>query len=384
MLPFSGFGFFVLSFVMLGLLHGFREHLSRLMSYPTLVALLTCSYVLLAVPRGHLLLVYALILFFLVHQYRERKLPLALVLVVLIFPLLVSKLRLSLPEDMAATLPALGVTGLSYFTFRGIQMMMDSRHQPVLSFRQTVSFLLFPPALLAGPIDRSHRFCGDLDRGYQQLTKQNLLTGLRLMAEGYVLKNLFAELVDSWWLARFPVSSDALSDMLGQAYGYTAFLYFDFAGYSLMAIGLALTMGINLPANFDKPWLAMNPKEFWQRFHITLGSFLNDYFFKPIYKNLAGRSFFRRHRLAAQNISLFLTFTLMGCWNGLTWYYVTSGMMFGLASVLHNSYARRLYEGLPGTAPDPLHLRLYRLAGWAVLFNYVVCALYLFSGRVPI
>lgn len=384
MLPFSGFGFFFIGFSMLGLLHAFKGILARWMVYPTLMATLTLFYIFLIVPRGYLLVIYALILLFVVHKYRQRTWSLATALSIIIFPLVISKFKLALPGDLATLLPSLGVVGLSYFTFRSIQLMMDSRYQPALDFRRTVSFLLFPPTLLAGPIDRSDRFCGDLDQGYQRLTNQNLLVGLHLMAEGYILKNLFAALVEFWWLAKFPVSSRALPDMLGQAYGYTVFLYFDFAGYSLMAIGLALAMGIALPANFDKPWLSLNPKEFWRRFHITLGSFLNDYFFKPIYKKLAGTVFFRRRRLAAQNVSLFLTFSLMGCWNGLTWYYIASGMMFGLASVFHNSYAQRLQDKLFGDAPNPKYLRLFKFAGWLVLCNYVVCALYLFSGRIPV
>ena len=70
--------------------------------------------------------------------------------------------------------------------------------------------------------------------------------------------------------------------MLKDMYGYTAYLYFDFAGYSLMAIGLGRMMGVELPKNFDKPWLTQNAPEFWKRWHISLGDWLRDYFFRPI------------------------------------------------------------------------------------------------------
>lgn len=384
MLPFSSFGFFVVSFALIGLIHFFKPFLASKVAYPTLIASLTFFYVILAVPRGHLLVIYAAIIFFLMSVYIKKKISLGISLGIIIFPLVVSKLKLVLPEDWALSLPKLGVIGLSYVTFRGIQLLMDCRFQPVLDFKKTFSFLLFPPTLLAGPIDRSYRFCPDIENGYQQLTAQNILNGLYLLTVGYIFKNFLSVLVESWWLARFPQSSQALHDMLGQAYGYTVFLYFDFAGYSLMAMGMALMLGISLPANFDKPWFASNPREFWQRFHITLGSFLNDYFFKPIYKKLASKSFFRSRRLFAQNIALFLTFLLMGCWNGLTWHYIVSGMMFGLASVLHNSFAQRIQNKLLGGVKGHLYVRLYGVIGWLVLCNYIVCALYLFSGRVPV
>jgi membrane protein involved in D-alanine export len=123
------------------------------------------------------------------------------------------------------------------------------------------------------------------------------------------------------------------------AYAYLFYLFFDFAGYSLLAIGAGNFIGIQVPINFNKPFLAVNPKEFWKRWHKSLGDWLNDYFFKPIFKDLTSRGIFKS--ITRQNIALMLTFTLMGFWNGFELHFILSGMLFGLYSVIHNYYVYR-------------------------------------------
>ena len=89
-------------------------------------------------------------------------------------------------------------------------------------------------------------------------------------------------------------------------YAYYLFLFFDFAGYSLMAFGLGKMFGINVPINFNRPFISRNPQEFWLRFHKTLGDWLKDYFFIPFYKYFSTNWFFKDHRLACQNICLLI------------------------------------------------------------------------------
>ena len=180
-------------------------------------------------------------------------------------------------------------------------------------------------------------------------------------------------------MKKFNQQSHEWVHILGTAYSYTVYLVLDFSGYSLMAVGLSYMMGIKLPMNFNKPWLTKNPADLWRRFHITLGSFLNDYFFKPIYMWLARKNFFKTHRLLAQNISLFLTFLLMGAWNGLKWNYILSGFMFGLSSVVYNTYQTQFKKSRHFLLSERM-LLVYRI----FFINYIVIALYLFSGKLPI
>jgi membrane protein involved in D-alanine export len=142
-------------------------------------------------------------------------------------------------------------------------------------------------------------------------------------------------------------------------------------------------IGINVPINFNHPYLAINPQDFWRRFHITLGSWLTDYFFKPIYKYLHSFKLLKGKRLLIQNISIILTFLLMGMWNGLTWYYIFSGFLFGMYSTIHNSYVVYVKRGgydMFNVFPQIISINLKRF----LMINGAVIALYFFSGRVPI
>ena len=182
--------------------------------------------------------------------------------------------------------PIFKILGISYITFRTIQAMVDSHNYGKLSFIEFTSFLLFPTTLLAEPIDRSYRFQEDLKKGYENLTFSNIGKGWDILIVGVLFKFVFAELVNKFWLYTIDENSVVLLDMINSAYSYTIYLFFDFAGYSAMAVGLSIMIGINVPMNFNHPYLAPNPQDFWRRFHITLGSWLTAYFFKPLYKYL--------------------------------------------------------------------------------------------------
>lgn len=299
---------------------------------------------------------------------------------------LVGSLLLALPMILVkldVETDALGFAGISYITFRSIQVHLDGELlRDRFTFPAFVAFLLFPPSLLAGPIDRYERFKGDLDGGWGRLNATALRAGWELMLLGALHKFVIAEAVDRYWLQRFDAASTAAGPMAANMYGYAVFLYFDFAGYSLLAMGLGRMLGIALPANFDRPWLTQNAPEFWRRWHITLGDWLRDYFFRPIYKQLSGMAALRAWPLLRQNCALFATFLLMGCWNGLQAHYIASGALFGLYSVGYNSLqhrARKRRSELWAGWPKPLAKAL----SIAIMVHLASFALYLFSGRFP-
>lgn len=277
----------------------------------------------------------------------------------------------------------LSFAGLSYITFRCVQVYLDADLlRDKFRFGPFVTFLSFTPSLLVGPIDRYERFKGDLDAGWQRLDRQAFNAGWELLLLGLMHKFVLAELADRFWLSRIPAESTGLTDMANTMYAYTVYLYFDFAGYSLLALGLGRMMGISLPANFDRPWLTQNPTEFWRRWHISLGDWLRDYFFRPIYKQLSSMQGLRTWPLLRQNIALFSTFLLMGCWNGLELHYVLSGALFGLYSVVYNTYQhqsrkhkRDIWKGWP--TPVVKWLSVF------IMIHLCCFALYIFSGRFP-
>jgi membrane protein involved in D-alanine export len=231
-----------------------------------------------------------------------------------------------------------------------------------------------------GPVDRFRDFERNLDA--PNWSGASFLAGWKRLMVGVLFKFVVAESIWRYWLARFPVSDHHASAIVANALGYTVVLYFDFAGYSNMAIGSGMLFGIRLPENFDHPFFARNMREFWRRWHISLSTWFGDYVFRPLYTSLCRQSRMRMSLLWKQTLCLFTMFALMGLWNGLRLRYIVSGALFGLFTAVHNAYSqlekRRRKPRLAGV-PEPIR------HGTAVALTFVcVCvAFYCFSGRVP-
>ncbi|MBK7945991.1 MAG: D-alanyl transfer protein [Flavobacteriales bacterium] len=377
MLPFADIEFYLLFAVLVAAMYALKAIAGKRITLAQAIAGISLLYTALYYPKPLQLLLFT------VYQcgltwlllFRWRKLHGLVGSLLLALPMVLVKLNVEV--DL------LGFAGISYITFRAIQVYLDGEQlRERFRFVDFIGFLLFTPSLLAGPIDRYERFKGDLDAGWSRLNGAALIAGWELILLGALHKFVLAELVDRYWLQRFDAASTMTSDMAANMYGYAVYLYFDFAGYSLLAIGLGRMMGIALPANFDRPWLTQNAPEFWRRWHISLGDWLRDYFFRPIYKQLSSTAALRAWPLLRQNIALFSTFLLMGCWNGLQAHYIASGALFGLYSVAYNSVlhrARKQRRELWAGWPSPVAKGLSIL----IMINLASFALYLFSGRFP-
>ncbi|MCT7625110.1 MBOAT family O-acyltransferase [Aliarcobacter butzleri] len=374
-LPFSGIGFFAISFIFILFLHLFKNVLRKFVSYKTVIFLSVVIYIAICIPHSYklfllLFYVYIIYIIFVSNNYQETIFP----MIVIAFPMILHKVDID---------PIFKIIGISYITFRTIQAIVDSQNYGKLSFMEFTSFLLFPTTLLAGPIDRSYRFQEDLKKGYENLTLQNVGKGWDILIVGVLFKFVIAQLVAMYWLAKIDENSTNFLDMANSAYSYTTYLFFDFAGYSAMAVGLSFMIGIFIPMNFNHPYLAPNPQDFWRRFHITLGTWLTDYFFKPLYKYLHQYPYLKNRKLLLQNIAITCTFLLMGMWNGLTWYFIFSGFLFGIYSSIHNAYVLYVKKGgydYFSFFPEIISINLKRF----LMINGAVFALYFFSGRVPL
>ncbi|MDD2895989.1 MAG: D-alanyl transfer protein [Aliarcobacter sp.] len=374
-LPFSGINFFIIFFGFLLFLYIFKNILIKFVSYSTVLFIAVVLYISLFIPHADKVLVFLIYVYgvywiYVSNKYQETLFP----MIIIALPMILHKFDID---------PLFKVIGISYITFRTIQAIVDSHNYGKLSFMEFTSFLLFPTTLLAGPIDRSYRFQEDLKKGYENLTFTNIGKGWDILLVGILFKFIFAELVDKFWLSNIDEHSTVIFDMINSAYSYTVYLFFDFAGYSAMAVGLSIMIGINVPMNFNHPYLAPNPQDFWRRFHITLGSWLTDYFFKPLYKYLHNFNILKGRRLLIQNLAIIATFLLMGMWNGFTWYFIFSGFLFGIYSAIHNIYVVYVKKGgfdYFTIFPDIIALNLKRF----LMINGAVLALYFFSGRVPI
>ena len=377
-MPFSGWEFFILGFSFIAILHLLKSLLVKVISYKNLMFLVIVLYIYFLMPKdfkeaslyllGYMYLVYT------IFTTIKIKIPLFIPMLIVALPMILFKLDIS---------PIYKIIGISYITFRVIQAIVDSENFGKLNIFEFTSFIYFPTTLLAGPIDRSYRFQEDLNKGYANLTLKTLGEGWDILILGVLFKFVLADLINIYWLSEIDMKSIVFLDMANNAYAYTTYLFFDFAGYSAMAVGMSMMMGVHIPINFNHPYLAISPQDFWRRFHITLGAWLTDYFFKPIYKYLHSFKILKGKRLLIQNISIMATFLLMGSWNGFTWYYIFSGFLFGLYSVMHNTYVIYVRKGgfdIFTSMPEAVSINFKRF----LMINAAVFALYFFSGRVPI
>ncbi|KOF52155.1 cytochrome C552 [Achromobacter sp. DMS1] len=304
---------------------------------------------------------------------RRGYIPTWLAVLVTMTPLLLVKTGVS---HLASML------GLSFATFRAIDVLLFAQRNERISPLDYFIYLFFPLTLLAGPMYRWRTFQADLKRGYEGVNLDTWLAGLECIMLGVIQKFGVAELIWRYGLATLDAHDYSLTGVALNASLYSAYLFFDFAGYSTMAVGIGMLFGFTLPINFRNPLATVNPQDFWRRWHISLSEWLRDVVFMPIYKALSKTAFFGRHRLAAQNIGIFATLLAMGVWNGLSLHYIVSGLMFGAYSVGHNLLvnAARTRPGLQAALARPLA----RFAGRVFTLILAALALYVFSGRSPI
>ena len=170
--------------------------------------------------------------------------------------------------------------GASYMSFRAVQVLLDIYDGRLQKLRPVALgyFLLFFPAVSSGPIDRYRRFLSDLDRPPDRERYRTLLAqGIWKLAAGCVSAVAISGFIQQYWLAALPESG--FGPPSSYMYGYTFYLFFNFAGYSSMAIGTGYLLGIQMPENFNQPFLSVDMKDFWSRWHISLSTWLRDYLY---------------------------------------------------------------------------------------------------------
>ncbi|MDF9393249.1 MULTISPECIES: MBOAT family O-acyltransferase [Methylococcus] len=265
--------------------------------------------------------------------------------------------------------------GISFFTFTQIAFLVDAYRGRAREYRflPYLLFVTYFPHLIAGPIlhhgEMMPQFSGAQHR---RRIADDFATGLTLFLFGLFKKTVLADGIaphaqQLFAAAQFQ-SPMFLESWIG-ALAYTFQLYFDFSGYSDMAIGLSLLFGIRLPLNFDSPYKAADLADFWRRWHMTLSRFLRDYLYIPLGGNRCAPW---RHGL-----NLFLTMVLGGLWHGANWTYLVWGALHGAGLVIHRGWCslrRRV-----GWDADPVS-RPARWAGWLLTFVTVVFGWVLFRA----
>lgn len=290
---------------------------------------------------------------------------------------LTQNLNAALGTDFNADSPLLPL-GISFFTFQQIAFLVDSakgRTPAAATFSNYGTFVTFFPHLIAGPLVHHRDMMPQFLRRDQKSFWLKMAVGLSIVFIGLFKKVILADTLDLYATPVFSAASlqttlDAVTALTGLL-AYTFQIYFDFSGYSDMAIGLAFLFGIRLPANFLSPYKAESIISFWRRWHMTLSRFLKDYLYIPLGGN--------RHGSVRRLLNLMITMLLGGLWHGAGWTFVIWGGLHGSYLVINH-----LWKSLGVTLPRPLATLFTFLAvmlAWAFFrADSVESALHLLSA----
>ncbi|QKF67784.1 membrane-bound O-acyl transferase, MBOAT family [Arcobacter venerupis] len=253
---------------------------------------------------------------------------------------------------------------ISFFTFQQIAYLVDSYRQETkeYDFLNYALFVTFFPQLIAGPIVHHKEMMPQFANNRNMVKNyRNIALGLFIFSIGLFKKVVIADTFAVWANAGFDTATTLnLFEAWATSLSYTFQLYFDFSGYTDMAIGIALLFNIKLPINFNSPYKALNIQDFWRRWHITLSRFLKEYVYIPLGGNK--KSSFRTYS------NLLATFVIGGFWHGAGWTFLFWGFLHGIALIIH-----RLWSSFG--------FKMWTWLAWLITFNFVNIAWVFFRAK---
>ena len=271
-----------------------------------------------------------------------------------------------------------GFLGISYICFRVLQVIIEIYDGVIYDVGeiQFLEFLLFFPSLSSGPIDRSRRFQADDEKIY---TRKEYL---ELLGDGIwkIFLGLFYKIVCSAFF--YDLLNNVFENrykplyIIGYAYIYGLYMFFDFAGYSSMAVGTSYLLGIRMPDNFNKPFLSIDIKEFWNRWHITLSAWFRDFVFTRFMLDSARKKRFK-NRLNGAAAGLILNMAIMGVWHGLEAHYIVYGIYHGVLLA-----GTEVYQKKSKFYKRNKTKLWYKGISWFLTLNMVMLGFLIFSGHV--
>lgn len=314
-------------------------------------------------------IVYQYFLVFLAQRIEEKRLKPLVFLSIL--PLVINKVF------ALTSLHLLAFIGISYMSFKTIQIMLeisDGLIKEKISVKDYLQFLLFFPTVSAGPIDRSRRFLKEINEVMPRKEYLELAgDGVYRIVLGLLYKVVLSTYVYQMLLALNNTGTVVYS--IKYMYLYTLYLFFDFAGYSLMAVGSSNILGIQTPMNFNKPFLSVDIKDFWTRWHITLSTWLRDFVFSRVLMQVIRKKWFK-NRLHNATYAYMVNMLVMGFWHGLSVSYIVYGFYHG---VLMAGF--EVYQKKSNFYKKNKNKNWYKLLSWFVTMNLVMVGFFIFSGE---
>ena len=371
---FEGNEFFF--FLILALVIGFIiNYLGKRSEY----YILTLSVIFAIVIYGKKTLMLSYLIGFIIYQYilvliahkTENEKYLKILVFLSVVPLIINKVFALTQWHLLAFI------GISYMSFKTIQIMIeisDGLIKERISIIDYIQFLLFFPTVSSGPIDRSRRFMVDIK---ERMPRDEYLELAGVGVYRVVLGLLYKVVLSTYsyhYLVTLP-NFGSLEYSIKYMYLYTLYLFFDFAGYSLMAVGSSNILGVQTPMNFNKPFLSIDIKDFWNRWHITLSTWLRDFVFSRVFMEATKKKRFKK-RLNTAMYAYMVNMLLMGFWHGLTISYIVYGAYHGILMAGFEYYQKKskFYKKNKNKA-------WYKVCSWFITINLVIFGLYIFSGE---
>ena len=301
---------------------------------------------------------------------KVRKIGLAIVILTELLPLLYYKysnftleifhelLRSNFsPEKML--LPV----GISFFTFQAISYTVDiykGRYPKTAELIDYTFYLTFFPLLIAGPITRAEVLLPQIQTPKDNVNENLVYKGLWLIICGLIKKALIADYIAQYNNIVFdaPASQSGFGNLMG-VLGFSVQIYFDFSGYSDLAIGVAALMGYELKDNFRFPYQSLNLTEFWHRWHIALSTWFRDYLYIPLGGNRKGE--------LRTYLNSFLAMIVAGLWHGASWMFIVWGVLHGIGLVIHKFCRNNGLDKIPDN-------KYTKGISWFITFSYVSLA----------
>ena len=371
---FEGNEFFF--FLILALVIGFIiNYLGKKTEY----YILTLSVIFAIVIYGKKTLMLSYLIGFIIYQYilvliahkTENAKYLKILVFLSVVPLIINKVFALTQWHLLAFI------GISYMSFKTIQIMIEISYGLIkerISIIDYIQFLLFFPTVSSGPIDRSRRFMVNIK---ERMPRDEYLELAGVGVYRVVLGLLYKVVLSTYsyhYLVTLP-NFGSLEYSVKYMYLYTLYLFFDFAGYSLMAVGSSNILGVQTPMNFNKPFLSIDIKDFWNRWHITLSTWLRDFVFSRVFMEATKKKRFKK-RLNTAMYAYMVNMLLMGFWHGLSISYIVYGAYHGILMAGFEYYQKKskFYKKNKNKV-------WYKVCSWFITINLVIFGLYIFSGE---
>lgn len=273
----------------------------------------------------------------------------------------------------------IGFLGISYIMFKCIQIIMEIRDKRIkeINLLEVAKFLTFFPTISSGPIDRFKRFNKDITKGFTREKYADMLQkAIHFIFIGFLYKYIIAYYINQKVILNINFDSADIWMKIIYMYGYSFYLFFDFAGYSLFAIAFSYIMGVETPPNFNQPFKAKNIKDFWNRWHMSLSFWFRDMVYMR-FVFFVSKNKYIKNNFTTSNIGFMINFLIMGIWHGVEWFYMAYGLYHGILFVLYG-----YYEQYRKKHPYKLPAKVVDIMGIIITFHVVAFGFLIFSGKL--